>query len=362
MAVKIAIIASHDGEKIKSSTFELFAFAKKLGKHITADNSFSGNFSIRFSIKFSIRFIIIGENTKALAENLSSQTGCSVIAADVENTGNYHGEIHKKTLTCLLNKYPHDYVLAPHSTSGMDYAPALSIALRASHTAAPPIGGSCITGVEDIKTEEGKTYFVRAMLNGKIHADFLSPDVSASSPLIITVQPGAFKPVQPDEKSSFEVTMEKLDFPEDKMKYKGKLPSPSMGSNLAKAEVIISGGRGIEEEENYKFIEMLAGIFPRAATGASRPICDYGWVPYTKQVGATGTIVSPGLYVACGISGSTQHIEGIRDSRLIVVINKDPDAPIFKVADICIIEDLVTFIPVLVEEFNKRKTLKQKIK
>ena len=227
-------------------------------------------------------------------------------------------------------------------------APALSIALNAA----------CITGVADISKDSGRLCFARAMFNGKLHADIQSPDVSASAPLIITLQPGAVKPLQPAENTSPRISHVRLAFTQDRMIYKATLPSPSRGSNLGRADVIVSGGRGIEEEDNYRLIEMLADIFPRAATGASRPICDYGWAPYIKQVGATGTIVSPRLYIACGVSGSTQHLEGMRESQFVVAINKDPGAPIFQVADVCIVEDLIEFIPVLVEESEKRKAKK----
>lgn len=332
MTENIAIITPHDGKSISSSAWELYAFAKKLKKHTKAE----------------ICFFLVGENTRKLAEDISSRTGCPAIAADVLNTENYHGEIHKNTLARLLSEHPTHYILAPHSTSGMDYAPALSIVLTAS----------CITGVEDIKSEDDGLYFVRAMFNGKVQADMKSQAVTTSSPLMITLQPGAFKPFHPDGNFPPEVLHNRFDVPEKRMRYRGKLPSPSQGSNLTKAEVIISGGRGIKEEENYQLIDMLAAIFPRAATGASRPICDYGWAPYKKQVGATGTIVSPKLYIACGISGSTQHLEGIRDSRFIVAINNDPDAPIFQVADVCIVEDLITFIPILVEESERRKQIR----
>lgn len=105
------------------------------------------------------------------------------------------------------------------------------------------------------------------------------------------------------------------------------------------------------------FTKELAGVFPRAATGASRPICDYRWAPYQKQVGATGNIVSPKLYMACGISGATQHLEGIRDAQFVIAINNDPEAPIFQVADICVVEDLVSFIPILVEAILKRSVI-----
>jgi len=327
MTDTIAIIAAHDGKTIHPSTWELYAFAKKLNPNAV------------------ICFFLVGENTRQLAEDISSRTGCTAMAADVPNTRNYHGEIHKNALAHLLTSHPSAYILAAHSTSGMDYAPALSIRLNAA----------CITGVEDIKMQNDRSCFVRAMFNGKLQADMYRPEVSTSSPLVVTLQPGAFKPLQPNEKQSPTVIHARFDFPEDRMQFKGKLPSPSQGSNLAKAEVIVSGGRGIEEEENYQFVEMLAAIIPRSATGASRPICDYGWAPYRNQVGATGTIVAPKLYIACGISGSTQHLEGIRDSRFIVAINKDPGAPIFQVADVCIVEDLIRFIPILVQESEKRK-------
>ncbi len=144
---------------------------------------------------------------------------------------------------------------------------------------------------------------------------------------------------------------------ENEMEYRGSKISPSRGSEIGKAEVIVSGGRGIGEKENYKYIELLANLFPRSATGASRPICDYGWATYSKQVGITGTIVSPKLYIACGISGANQHIEGIKNSQLIVAINTDPDAPVFQIADICIIADTIEFIRLFVKKAKNKNSL-----
>ncbi len=330
MTQKIAIIAGHDGKKITTATWELFAFAQKL-----ADSSNSG------SDNTDICFYLIGENTREGAEEISFRSGCPVIAADVPGTRNYQGPIFKKTLLKLFSKNTFNYIIAPHNTSGMDYAPAISLGL----------GGTCMTAVEDVKEKEGSLLFLRSMYGGKIQAR-----MEIDAPLaILTLAPGAFKPVQPEKNSTADVSHIIIDTPQAKMTYIGSLPSPSQGSNLAKAEVIVAGGRGIEEEENYQFIEQLADIFPRAATGASRPICDYGWVKYSQQVGATGTIVAPKLYIACGISGSTQHLEGIRDSRFIIAINSDPDAPILQVADVCIIEDLTEFIPIVVEAYKNRK-------
>ncbi len=331
MTKKITIIADHDGKNIKPITWELFAFAKKIQAHEKAD----------------IYFFIIGENTKELAQDISIHSGCKTYAMDVLGTNNYHGQIYKKILIPFLTKNPADYILVPHTTSGMDYAPALSIALK----------GSCITAVEGIHNKDNVLHFVRAMFGRKIQADLSNKNLGASSPQVLTLQAGSFKPFKLDQNDikNINIIHEAFDCLEKEMIYKGCQPSPSKGSNLAKAEVIVSGGRGIEEEENYKYIEMLADIFPRSATGASRPICDYGWAKYSQQVGATGTIISPKLYIACGISGATQHLEGIRDSQFIVAINSDPDAPIFQVADICIIEDLTDFIPIIVETAKKKR-------
>lgn len=330
MTEHIAILVEHDGKKIKPAAWELFAFAEHLAKLNHA----------------AIHFIMIGEATRNLAQQLSTQTQCRVIAADVKSADTYHGQIYTDAFTQLLSQHPATYIIASHSTSGMDMIPALSIALN----------GTCITGIENTDTDDDQTlYFTRAVSGGKILARLCAPLASASAPLCLTVSPGAFKPVIPDKNAAPDIIHTAVECEQTAMIYKKRLASPSLGSNLTKAEVIVSGGRGIQEEENYALIKALADLFPRSAAGASRPICDYGWAEYSQQVGATGTIVSPKLYIACGISGATQHLEGIRDARFIVAINKDSNAPIMQIADVCIVEDLTEFIPLFMETFKKRK-------
>jgi len=328
MTDKIAVIASCENNQILPSTWECFAFARQLARQLNA----------------GISFVLMGDDTCETAGRISARTGCQVFAADLPGTQTYHGERVQNALAQIFKKTPHSYIIAPHSTSGMDYGPALAIDLD----------GTCITAVEKLSTKGDGLGFVRSMFNGKIQAEIKPPKVLASSPLIITLQPGAVKPVKPDEDRPPKICQYRFDLKEKHMRYRGTKPSPSQGSNLITAQVIISGGRGIEEEENFQLIETLAGIFPRAATGASRPICDYGWASYTKQVGATGAVVAPKLYIACGISGATQHLEGIRDARFIVAINKDPFAPIFQTADLCVVEDLVTFIPLVKQVWKKK--------
>jgi electron transfer flavoprotein alpha subunit len=330
MTDKIAVIASTENRRVTSSTWECFAFAQQLAQDVNA----------------TITLIFIGERSNEVAGRISAKTGCKAIAVDLPGTERYHGELVQKALVRVLKKAPHTYIVAPHTTSGMDYAPALALDL----------GGTCITAVEELRTKGGVLGFIRSMFNGKIQAEMRAPNASLSSPLIVTLQTGAVKPVKPDENRPPDLCHCRFDIEAKHMKYQKTRPSPFQGSDLAKADVIVSGGRGIQDADNYQLIEMLAGIFPRAATGASRPICDYGWASYAKQVGATGAVVAPKLYIACGISGAIQHLEGIRDARFVVAINKDAFAPIFKTADLCVVEDLVTFIPLVKQVWEEKKT------
>jgi electron transfer flavoprotein alpha subunit len=330
MKKKIAIIAEHGNGKVKPITYELYTMAKKIQELEPSE--------------CDIQFFILGEDTEQLAHSISANTGENTHSVDIP-VAHYNGSLYIEVLSALFTKEKFDYICAPHSTSGMDYAPALAVVLK----------GACITGVEEVRQEEGDIGFVRSLFGQKISATL----VRESSPLVMTLQPGSFKPHSvkldsPDKKSIGVVKRMVYECNEDKMVFTGTRPSASEGSDLDRADVIVSGGRGIKEEENYQYIEMLAALFPRSATGGSRPICDYGWVKYSKQVGMTGTMVSPKLYIACGISGAPQHVEAIRDSKFIVAINTDPDAPVFRIADVCIVEDLVQFIPLFVEKFKQR--------
>jgi electron transfer flavoprotein alpha subunit len=337
MKKKIAIIAEHENGKVKPITYELYTMAQKIQELEPS--------------KCDIHFFILGQDTELLAHSISENTGENTHSIDIPGLVNYNGSLYIKILSSLFTKTRFDTICAPHSTSGMDYAPALSVALK----------GSCITGVEEVGKVEGEICFFRSLFGQKISATL----VRESCPLVMTLQPGSFKPDpfkpgSPDKKNNGGVERMVYKCNEDKMVFTGTRPSASEGSDLDKAEVIVSGGRGIEEAENYHYIEMLAALFPRSATGGSRPICDYGWVKYSKQVGITGTLVSPKLYIACGISGATQHVDAIRDSKFIVAINTDPDAPVFRIADVCIVEDLIEFIPLFVEKFKKNQGLQMK--
>jgi electron transfer flavoprotein alpha subunit len=329
MGKKTAILAEHHNGEFSPVTYELLTLAKQIQESEAGD----------------ICFFIIGADTEKPAQTLSTLTGETVHAVCVPGLAQYNGALYKKALSALFSQTPFDYILAPHSSSGMDYAPALSMAL----------GGSCITGVEEAVRTYEALCFVRSLFGGKMSARL----VTEAGPLVLTLQPGALKAFSPEEKTQGPnqglIERSVLDITDDNMIYTGTKASPSDGSDLARADVIVSGGRGIRDAENFKYIERLARLFPRSATGGSRPICDYKWIPYGKQVGITGATVSPKLYIACGISGAPQHIEGMRGSGFIVAVNTDPEAPVFRIADVCIVEDLMEFIPLCIETFKKKR-------
>ena len=239
----------------------------------------------------------------------------------------------------MLEELKPSYICMAHNTNGLDAAPALAVKINAV----------CITGVEKITRADDGICFTRSIYNDRITTQLI-PESRTS---VLTFQPGVFKPDTNFNKNSGKITTVNLPlFVDDYQLIKYKTNEADTAA-LDNADIIISAGNGIREKEDLDLIYQLAELFPKSAVTGSRPICDKKWLKYSQQVGVTGTTVKPKLYIACGISGSSQHISGMRDSRFIVSINTDPHAAIFNISDVCIIEDLTTFIPELINSFDK---------
>jgi len=320
----IFIVAEHFENKIKSVVFELAACADKIKKVCPAE----------------IKIIILGSETEKLSSEIACMTGLDVIAIEINELALYNAEIYKTVLKNLAAEFSPSFIIAGHTPRGLDFASGLAVRMKAA----------CITGVEGLSEAGGKICFRRQICYGKINAHI----AATSEPLIITVQPGAFEPYKPDNAGPGKVEKRKMRSVPEFIRAKGIRRYKFQDSSISEARVIISAGNGIGERENLDLIYRFAGIFPGSAVGGSRILIDRGWLEYRQQIGLTGAQVAPELYVACGISGASQHLAGMRKSGFVVAINRDPKAAIFNESDVCVVEDLNKFIPVFIEEYGKK--------
>ena len=325
MEETIIVIAEHFTGRIKPITYELIAFAKKLGQ--------------KRPLKITV--VILGDNVVDLARKLADVGGLEVMAVQIPGLAEYNGEICRTVLVKLLSEFPATYVCIAHTSQGLDFAPTLAVELNAA----------CITAVEEIIEIGGRICFARPMFGGKITAHVYPTTATA----VLTIQPGIFKIEEQDIPSDGSVKIQSIRYQPQRSRSLGVNATDADTAGITEADVIVAAGQGIGEKDNLDLIHQLAALFTKSAVAGSRLVCDRSWLEYRCQVGVTGTTVSPRLYIACGISGAIQHISGMRNSEFIIAINKDPSAAIFQVADVCIVEDLTSFIPTLIEA-HKRKS------
>jgi electron transfer flavoprotein alpha subunit len=227
------------------------------------------------------------------------------------------------------------------SAQGRDLAPRVAARL----------GVGIVTDVTGVELN-GDTLTVKHPMNiGKVIAT-----VSLEgSPAIVSLRPNTFSPAQNGKQARVENVVPEGNPAESRVKVKEMVTGARGKLDLAEAPVIVAGGRGLKAAENFKLVEDLADAFGNAAVGATRAVTDDGWRPHSDQIGQTGRLVSPDLYVAVGISGAVQHLAGMRTSRTIVAINKDKEAPIFKIADYGIVGDVFEIVPALTEAVREAR-------
>ena len=244
-------------------------------------------------------------------------------------------------LEAIVDKYMPAAVLAGTTSLGRELTARLSARL-------------CLGSVQDaiaLKTEGSQILWTVPVYGGTI----LNDVVVTTVPMVITVRPGAFS--KPEMGPASAVTVETVRIPDDAVKTKvtKTVKEISDAVNLEDAKVIVTGGRGMGSKENFTMVEELAQLLG-GVVGATRPAIEESWVSRAHQVGQSGKVVAPALYIACGVSGATQHVSGMSGSGYIVAINKDEEAPIFDVADIGIVGDAMQVLPVMIEEIRKRKS------
>jgi len=240
----------------------------------------------------------------------------------------------------LIEKINPAVVLLPHTYQVRDFAPRLATSL----------GRVLVSDVVGHRIDAGQFVCVRQLFQGKINADIR---FSSAAPNFASIQAGAFRADKVEAGSAeVETFTPQLDAAQIRTKPLDLFRESARGVDLNTAAIIVSVGRGIKDAENIPIVEKLAAAL-HAEMAASRPICDNGWLPMERQVGSSGQTVAPKMYVAVGISGAIQHLVGMKGSKTIVVINKDPEAPIFEIADYGIVGDLFQVVPALVDEIKK---------
>ncbi len=283
--------------------------------------------------------VILGAQTEALAAEVSAKAGGKLTSVEHALLATYTADGFSRALEQLFHAESPDYVVFPHTYQVRDYAPALAAKL-----------GQVLIG--DVTGFGEGPVFTRQILQGRLNGTYRH---TGGGPCFLSVQSGAFRAeaVEPStpEIASFTPTLEPAQI---RTQPGAPFRESAQTVDLGSASMIVSVGRGIKEADNLPLVQDLASALG-AEIAASRPICDNGWLPMERQVGSSGQTVSPKLYVAVGISGAIQHLVGMKGSQCIVAINKDPDAPIFEVADYGIVGDLFEVVPALTEAIKAAK-------
>lgn len=289
--------------------------------------------------------VVIGRGVDAAVDAANAHGAEKIIVVDGPEYQHYTTDAYAIALCTLVEKYGPTSMLIGATNNGRDLGPRVSCRLHTGLTA------DCTA--LDIDAESGNVAWTRPAFGGNLMATILCPD---HRPQIGTVRPGVFKKSAPGEGTA-EIIREHIRVPAEQIRTQVLELIEELGSekvDLEGAEIIVSGGRGVGGPEGFAPIRELAQVLG-ATVGASRAAVDSGWIPHAHQVGQTGKTVGPKLYIACGISGAIQHLAGMSGSDVVVAINKDPDAPIFDVADYGLVGNLFEVIPVLVQEIKKAR-------
>jgi len=314
----LAILEQREGS-LKKVSFEAASVASRLGKELNLE----------------VEAVVVGSDVNNLNE-ISKYGISKVIHLKNSDFSNYTSSGYTEAISNYAKEVNAVCLIVGNTALGNDLAPRLAVKLSSG----------CIMDCVNLQVESGEVIATRPIYAGKA---FVKVKLS-SNVKVFTIRPNVFKAefseignavIENKEISSPNLKSQVVSF----KKSEGKL-------DVAEANIIVSGGRGMKGPENFNLIESLADSLD-AAVGASRAVVDAGWRPHREQVGQTGKTVSPSLYVACGISGAIQHLAGMSTSKYIVAINKDKDAPIFSVADYGIVGDLFEILPVLTEEIKK---------
>ena len=317
--MSILILAEHNNSEVKSSTLNTISAASKIGNEIEV--------------------LVLGSNIENIAKQISNyQNVTKVLSLDDKKYEHAIAENIEPVIVSLAEKYSH--IFAPATTFGKNVMPRVAVKLD-------------VAQISDIVNIESEDTYIRPIYAGNALATVKSND----SKKIVTVRPTSFDVVAKEGGSGI-VESINFDSSEHHVEFIDREESKSDRPELSTARIVVSGGRGLQSAENFKLISDIADKL-NAAIGASRAAVDAGYVGNDYQVGQTGKVVVPDLYIAVGISGAIQHLAGMKESKIIVAINKDEEAPIFNIADYGLSADLFEALPQLSSELDKLNSIEK---
>lgn len=316
---KVLIICEMKGADPKKVTLELLSKGGELARELGGD----------------VAALAIGSGLEGLADKLGPYGASRVLVA--EGVDRYNTEGYAEIVARAVKEEDPSVILFGATAMGKDLAPRLAARIDAG------IVADCV----DVSLREGRVVARHPVFAGKAFIDV----VFNASPAVVSLRPNSVSVGEPSGAGA-EMVSVSADFGPVKARVTAEEAGESARPDLTEAERIVSGGRAMKSAENFKILEEMADVIG-ATVGASRAAVDSDFAPQSMQVGQTGKTVNPSLYIACGISGAIQHLAGMRTSKVIVAINKDPEAPIFQKADYGIVADLFEAVPVMTEEFKK---------
>lgn len=322
MSKQVLVLADVREGKLRNVSFEAVAAAKLVagsGQVIAA---------------------VFGSFAKELAEPLARHGADRVIAVTNRELDQYTTDAYFQVFTKVIEHVNPDVIFTGHTSVGKDLCPRVAARL----------GCGLISDCTDVEVKDGRIVFTRPIYAGKAFVKKAFRD----GLIFATIRPNNIAPNEPDPSIVPNVEELSVELDSDLLRalVKNIVKKSGDGVDLSEARVVVSGGRGVKSEDGFKILYELANVLG-GAVGASRGACDSGYCDYALQIGQTGKVVTPDLYIACGISGAIQHLAGMSNSKMIVAINKDPEAPIFQVADYGIVGDLFEVVPMLTEEFRQ---------
>ncbi|MFD0944235.1 electron transfer flavoprotein subunit alpha/FixB family protein [Savagea faecisuis] len=320
MSKKVLVLGEVKDNALRNVSFEVIAAAKTIsgGAEVTA--------------------LLIGDDVKGYANELAQYGADRVLVVEDAKLAQYTSDGYSQAFMAVYEQEQPDAIVMGHTAQGKDLSPKI----------ATKIDAGLISDVTSIEGEGDDAVFVRPIYSGKAFEKVKINDGLT----FVTVRPNNITPLEKDEGKSADAESVSADIVDLRSVIKDVVRKSTEGVDLSEAKVIVAGGRGVKGEEGFEPLQELATLLG-GAVGASRGACDAEYCDYSLQIGQTGKVVTPDLYFAVGISGAIQHVAGMSNSKIIVAINKDPEAEIFKIADYGIVGDLFEVMPILIEEVKK---------